>query len=211
MRGGYLGLLLLLQFLCNHTSTAVSQADSPSVQPNTVLNDTMPAWSILSNHLLYQAFVDEDVHDFLHALSPSANFATDASAFLQKGSVAFESQLCPGLGTDKEMPDLRHSILIAALLSNNEALMPHFLLQILQLVANTPVDKVFVSLYESSSSDRTGKLCCALAHPRSSSCFVLPCGLLATSCGLYCTVSSYVTRDQRCQCCTCQQWRASTY
>ncbi len=53
-------------------------------------------------------------------------------------------------------------VLLAANLRDAEALLPHFILQLLQLLAVLPRDAAFLSIYESGSSDATGaSRCCA--------------------------------------------------
>lgn len=47
-------------------------------------------------------------------------------------------------------------VLIAANLHNSVALMPHYSLQLLALLAVRPPGSVFLSIYESGSSDATG-------------------------------------------------------
>ena len=48
------------------------------------------------------------------------------------------------------------SVLLASNLHNNEALLPHFALQLLQLLVGLPQGSAYVSIYESGSTDRTG-------------------------------------------------------
>ena len=47
-------------------------------------------------------------------------------------------------------------IFLAANLKDNEELMPHFILQLLLSVAAMQTDAVFISVYESGSTDLTG-------------------------------------------------------
>ena len=51
-------------------------------------------------------------------------------------------------------PGLR--LLLANNLHNNEQLMPHYITQMLRLLALLPPGSAFVSVYESGSKDRTG-------------------------------------------------------
>lgn len=63
-------------------------------------------------------------------------------------------------------------VLLAANMRNNEDLLPHFSLQLLQLLAALPHRSAFVSIYESGSTDNTGKHhCCQLMNA------VWPCEL----------------------------------
>ena len=48
-------------------------------------------------------------------------------------------------------------VLLAANMHNNEDLLPHFTLQLLQLLIALPRGSAFVSIYESDSKDNTGK------------------------------------------------------
>ena len=78
---------------------------------------------------------------------------------LQGASDDQPSQLCHWLKDDIPAAAIspQQSVLLAGLLTNNEALMPHYILQLLQFVVAKPVDKLFVSIYESGSTDKTGK------------------------------------------------------
>ena len=59
-------------------------------------------------------------------------------------------------------PGLR--LLLANNLHNNEALMPHYISQMLRLLALLPPGSAYVSIYESGSKDQTGAR--APFHPR---------------------------------------------
>lgn len=45
---------------------------------------------------------------------------------------------------------------LASNLHNNEDLLPHYILQLLQLIVSLPVGSSYVSIYESGSTDQTG-------------------------------------------------------
>lgn len=47
-------------------------------------------------------------------------------------------------------------LFIASNLHDNEPLLPHYTLQLLQLLVALPPNSAYVSLYESGSADRTG-------------------------------------------------------
>ena len=51
---------------------------------------------------------------------------------------------------------MHQRVLVAGLLTNAEALMPHFLLQLLEFASSMPAGHVFISVYESGSTDKTG-------------------------------------------------------
>lgn len=55
------------------------------------------------------------------------------------------------------LPESVGKVLIAANMYDNEAVAPHFVLQLLKLVARFPRGRIFVSVYESGSKDATGK------------------------------------------------------
>lgn len=88
------------------------------------------------------------------------NATTDARlrAALQHPSNNAPAKLCQWLKGDVPAASTspQQSVLLAGLLTSNEALMPHYILQLLEFVAAKPADSVFVSLYESGSTDRTG-------------------------------------------------------
>lgn len=69
------------------------------------------------------------------------------------------TQLCHWLKDDipAALISPQQSVLIAGLLTSNEPLMPHYILQLLRLVVAKPADSLFVSIYESGSTDKTGK------------------------------------------------------
>ncbi len=48
-------------------------------------------------------------------------------------------------------------VLLASNLHNNEDLLPHYILQLLQLIVSLPVGSSYVSIYESGSTDQTGQ------------------------------------------------------
>ena len=49
-----------------------------------------------------------------------------------------------------------NTVLLAANMHNNEELLPHFTLQLLDLLSSVPDNSAFVSIYESGSTDSTG-------------------------------------------------------
>ena len=51
-----------------------------------------------------------------------------------------------------------NKLLLAANMHNNEDLLPHFTLQLLEFLSSVPDGSVFVSIYESDSTDSTGKM-----------------------------------------------------
>lgn len=59
---------------------------------------------------------------------------------------------------DATLPDSvdGQRILLASNLHNNEELLPHYILQLLQLIVNLPAGSSYVSIYESGSTDQTG-------------------------------------------------------
>lgn len=56
------------------------------------------------------------------------------------------------------MSDDGSKILLAANMHNNEDLLPHFTLQMLDLLSRRPTGSAFLSIYESGSTDSTGAL-----------------------------------------------------
>ncbi|KAL3158330.1 hypothetical protein ABBQ38_010571 [Trebouxia sp. C0009 RCD-2024] len=64
--------------------------------------------------------------------------------------------------TDSTLPllmsDDGSKILVAANMHNNEDLLPHFTLQMLELLLSHPSGSAFLSIYESGSTDSTGVL-----------------------------------------------------
>lgn len=55
-----------------------------------------------------------------------------------------------------ETSDSGNKILLAANMHNNEDLLPHFTLQMLDLLSRLPLGSAFLSIYESGSTDSTG-------------------------------------------------------
>jgi alpha-1,3-mannosyltransferase len=47
-------------------------------------------------------------------------------------------------------------VLLASNLHQNEALLPHYILQLLELLVGIPQGSAHVSIYESGSTDKTG-------------------------------------------------------
>ena len=66
----------------------------------------------------------------------------------------------PGIDcvTDPTLPESLggQRIFFASNLHNNEDLLPHYILQLLQLIVRLPVGSSYVSIYESGSTDETG-------------------------------------------------------
>ena len=60
--------------------------------------------------------------------------------------------------TDSTLPESLggQKIFFASNLHNNEDLLPHYILQLLQLIVRLPVGSSYVSIYESGSTDETG-------------------------------------------------------
>ena len=56
------------------------------------------------------------------------------------------------------MSDIDKKVLLAANMHNNEDLLPHFTLQMLDLLSKLPLGSAFLSIYESGSTDSTGVL-----------------------------------------------------
>ena len=59
---------------------------------------------------------------------------------------------------DPTLPDSINGqrVLLASNLHNNEELLPHFILQLLQFIVSLPAGSSYVSIYESGSTDQTG-------------------------------------------------------
>lgn len=59
---------------------------------------------------------------------------------------------------DPALPDSVHGqkLFLASNLHNNEDLLPHYILQLLQLIVRLPLGSCYVSIYESGSTDQTG-------------------------------------------------------
>ena len=68
------------------------------------------------------------------------------------------AQLCHWLEDDVTTVNIQQRVLVAGLLTNTEALMPHYVFQLMKYAAAMPPGTVFVSLYESGSTDLTGML-----------------------------------------------------
>lgn len=72
--------------------------------------------------------------------------------------------------TDSTLPllmsDDGSKILVAANMHNNEDLLPHFTLQMLELLLSHPSGSAFLSIYESGSTDSTGVLMPAVSSRR---------------------------------------------
>ena len=62
------------------------------------------------------------------------------------------------------MSDGGSKIFLAANMHNNEDLLPHFTLQMLDLLSSRPSGSAFLSIYESGSTDRTGVLMPAVSN-----------------------------------------------
>ena len=62
--------------------------------------------------------------------------------------------------TDPTLPESLggQRIFLASNLHNNEDLLPHYILQLLQLIVRLPVGSSYVSIYESGSTDETGNV-----------------------------------------------------
>lgn len=78
---------------------------------------------------------------------------------LHNASANTPAQLCHWLKDDIPAASisLQQPVLIAGLLTSNEPLMPHYILQLLQFVVAKPAQSLFVSIYDSGSTDKTGK------------------------------------------------------
>lgn len=84
----------------------------------------------------------------------------DVTANLATLSAATDLQLCDWLKEDV-MPSARpQKVFVAGLLTNTEALMPHYVLQLLEFSVSLPTGSIFVSIYESGSTDSTGDRSC---------------------------------------------------
>ena len=66
------------------------------------------------------------------------------------------TQLCHWLEDDVTLFNTQQRVLVAGLLTNTEALMPHYVLQLLKYATAMPPGGVFVTMYESGSTDLTG-------------------------------------------------------
>ena len=69
------------------------------------------------------------------------------------------TQLCHWLKDDIPAASVspQQTVLIAGLLTSNEPLMPHYILQLLHFVVAKRAQSLFISIYESGSTDETGK------------------------------------------------------
>ena len=85
-------------------------------------------------------------------------FSAALSTELHNTSVATSSHLCSWLRNDLPPTTIspQQTVFLAGLLTNNEALMPHYILQLLEFASAMPAGSLFVSIYESGSTDRTG-------------------------------------------------------
>ena len=84
----------------------------------------------------------------------------EVTATLATSSAAPHLQLCDWLKEDI-MPSARpQKVFVAGLLTNTEALMPHYVLQLLEFSVSLPSGSIFVSIYESGSTDSTGDRSC---------------------------------------------------
>ena len=84
----------------------------------------------------------------------------EVTANLAISSAATHLQLCDWLKEDI-MPSARpQKVFVAGLLTNTEALMPHYVLQLLKFSVSLPSGSIFVSMYESGSTDSTGDRSC---------------------------------------------------
>jgi hypothetical protein len=84
----------------------------------------------------------------------------EVTANLATSSAATDLQLCDWLKEDV-MPSARpQKVFVAGLLTNTEALMPHYVLQLLEFSVSLPTGSLFVSIYESGSTDSTGDRSC---------------------------------------------------
>lgn len=94
-------------------------------------------------------------HDIPHNVTANTRFRT----VLHEAFDSQPTQLCHWLKDDIPAAAIspQQSVLLAGLLTNNEALMPHYILQLLQFVVAKPADSLFVSMYESGSKDKTGQ------------------------------------------------------
>ena len=93
------------------------------------------------------------------AAAAAANGASNDSAFRAAVANVFRtpiSKLCHWLEDDVTAFNIQQRVLVAGLLTNTEALMPHYLLELLKFVTAMPSGNVFVTLYESGSTDLTG-------------------------------------------------------
>ena len=91
----------------------------------------------------------------LHNVTATTRFRSA----IHDASANAPTQLCHWLKDDIPAAFIspQQPVLIAGLLTSNEPLMPHYILQLLRLVVAKPADSLFVSIYESGSTDKTGR------------------------------------------------------
>lgn len=173
------GLWLCVLVACTQTSHSVS-ASQPSTQRLKLLTASGILRIAPSVHHLdvtedyaQSLGAGDTVKHLWHALNSAlaaaalANDSNDTKlpltnlpAFreaLANASAAEASHLCYWLKNDVMPSALPQKVLLAGLLTNTEALMPHYILQLLEFVASALPGSTFVSVYESGSTDRTGK------------------------------------------------------
>lgn len=120
-------------------------------------------------HLLYTlAAAAVPAEALINSRSIHQNATANARlrAALQHPSDNAPAKLCQWLKHDVPAAAIspQQSVLLAGLLTSNEALMPQYILQLLEYLAAKPAESVFVSIYESGSTDRTGmSLACAIS------------------------------------------------
>ncbi len=81
----------------------------------------------------------------------------DVTANLATSFAATHSQLCHWLKEDITPSVRPQKVFVAGLMTNTEALMPHYILQLLELSVSLPSGSIFLSVYESGSTDSTGE------------------------------------------------------
>ena len=95
-----------------------------------------------------------------HSLHQNVTFGAALKTELHAygGSVKSSHQLCHWLRNDLPITSIspQRTVFLAGLLTNNEALMPHYILQLLEFASVMPAASLFVSVYESGSTDKTG-------------------------------------------------------
>ncbi len=139
-----LQLFLPLQSLEFQDRTAHQQLDA---------GDTVKhLWRLISSAAKDAAKRNGSHNTLPRLLEVTANLATS--------SAATDLQLCDWLKEDV-MPSARpQKVFVAGLLTNTEALMPHYVLQLLEFSVSLPTGSIFVSIYESGSTDSTGDRSC---------------------------------------------------
>ena len=139
------------------------------------LNPLVPLFNILGVHQIHSELaLNQTLQNLLHALSNSAKSppaaatvdgadslheATNQSAFTTALANTLKipsTQLCHFLEDDITSFNTQQKVLVAGLLTNTEALMPHYILQLLKYATAMPPGNVFVTIYESGSTDLTG-------------------------------------------------------